>query len=97
MQASISITDLYDLLSEKIGKEQAKGLVAFVENKVEETINDKTNVLSTKEDINALNIKIKDIETKIVDSKADLLKWIIVLFMPFYIGMILFLIKFFMK
>jgi hypothetical protein len=33
----------------------------------------------------------------ISEAKADMLKWIIVLFSPFYIGLIAFLIKYFFK
>ena len=43
-------------------------------------------MLATKEDIFQLRVELKE-------QKADLLKWMIVLFAPFYIGMIVFLIK----
>jgi hypothetical protein len=83
MQSTIRITELYDLLSEKIGKEQASMLVKFVEEKVEDNIEDKTKYLATKQDIS--------------EAKADMLKWIIVLFSPFYVGLIAFLIKYFFR
>ncbi len=83
MQSTIRITELYDLLSEKIGKEQANMLVKFVEEKVEGNIEEKTKYLATKQDIS--------------EAKADMLKWIIVLFSPFYIGLIAFLVKYFFR
>ena len=52
------------------------------------------NMLATKEDIARIEGKL---ETKIAEAKADLLKWMIVLFAPFYVGMIVFLIKQFLQ
>jgi hypothetical protein len=83
MQNTIGITELYDLLSEKMGKEQAKMLVKFVEGKIDDEIETRTKYLATKQDI--------------AEAKADMLKWIIVLFSPFYLGLLAFLIKYFFK
>ena len=90
----ISSLDLYDLLSEQLGKEKAKNLVSFVEAKVEEGLNEKTTIFATKEDIARLEGKL---ESKISEAKADMLKWTIVLFSPFYIGLIAFLVKYFLR
>ena len=49
--------------------------------------------VNVKTDISTLRIDIAKMDTKIAETKADLLKWMIVLFAPFYIGMIVFLIK----
>ena len=46
--------------------------------------------LATKEDIARLEGLIN---SKVSEAKADILKWMIVLFAPFYVGMIVFLIK----
>ncbi len=48
---SISEIDLYDILSEKLGREQAKALAEYVELKAEKHLNDKTRVFATKEDL----------------------------------------------
>lgn len=48
---TISITELYDILSTKIGKEEARSLVTFIETKVEKEIDLKTVHLATKEDL----------------------------------------------
>jgi hypothetical protein len=53
---------------------------------VGEKLAEKKDVLATKEDIYRLQVEMKE-------QKADILKWMIVLFAPFYIGMIVFLIK----
>ncbi len=82
----ISEIELFEVLSQQLGAEKAKSLVQYVEAKVDKRLEDKTNVFSTKEDIAKL-------ETKIAESKAELLKWMIILFAPFYVGMIVFLVK----
>ena len=64
----ISSIELYDLLSDQLGKDKAKNIVTFVEAKVEESLHEKTSIFATKEDIGRL-------ETKISESKADTIKW----------------------
>jgi hypothetical protein len=58
---TISITDLYDLLSQKLGKKEAKTLVDFVEAKIENTMNEKARYLATKRDVS--------------EAKSDIIKW----------------------
>lgn len=48
---SISITDLYDVLSTKVGKEEAKALTNYVEAKIEKDLDDKTRHLASREDL----------------------------------------------
>lgn len=87
---ALSSIEMYNLLRDKIGEPQAKALTEYVENKVETKFERAKEQLATKEDI----VRLKgDLEVKISDTKAELLKWMIVLFIPFYIGMIVFLIK----
>jgi len=61
----------------------------------------KDDVFLVKEEIFAVRNEITKLEggllTRIAETKADLLKWMIVLFAPFYIGMIIFLVKSFVK
>ena len=64
---------------------------------VEEKIAEKKDMLATKEDIHQLKIEIvqlrENLRVEMKDQKAEILKWMIVLFASFYIGMIVFLIK----
>ena len=39
---TVSLTDLYDILSAKLGKEEAKTQVTFIEQKVEQQVEKKT-------------------------------------------------------
>jgi hypothetical protein len=79
----VSAKELFNLLKTKIGDQEAKILVEYVENKIETQTNLKIEgfqrTLATKQDL--------------AETKAELLKWMIVLFAPFYVGMIVFLIK----
>jgi hypothetical protein len=51
MALAIAITELYEILSQKIGKTEAKTLVEFIETKVDTSLEQKTNTLANKEDI----------------------------------------------
>jgi len=56
----ISLTKLYDLLSAKVGKETAENLTTFIEQKISGEMDNKMQMLATKEDVaraNADNIK----------------------------------------
>jgi hypothetical protein len=44
-------------------------------------------------EIELFEVLSQQLETKIAESKAELLKWMIILFAPFYVGMIVFLVK----
>jgi hypothetical protein len=59
----ISEIQLYELLASKLGRPEAQGLVEFVEAKVDKKLDEKTNILVTKEDLS--NVKV------------DLIKWMI--------------------
>jgi len=87
---AISNIDLYNLLRQKIGDTEAKAVTEYIDIQVESKFMDARAILATKEDIAI-------VRKEIAESKADLLKWMIVLFAPFYIGMIVFLVKEFMK
>ena len=56
-----------------------KSLLKEIENVIEGRFLAERDRLATKEDI--------------ANAKSDILKWMIVLFAPFYVGMIVFLIK----
>jgi hypothetical protein len=94
---SISEIELYTLLKPKLGEKEAKILVEYVESKIdnqtEKRISEYQKTLASKQDIVEVKSDILEIHTKIAETKAELLKWMIVLFAPFYVGMIVFLIK----
>jgi hypothetical protein len=62
----VSTTDLYDILSAKLGKEEAKTLVTFIEEKVEKHVEQKLeNVVTTGEFQKGLNDLERSINTKL--------------------------------
>jgi hypothetical protein len=75
---------LYEALTEHLGKEKARTLTEYIESKVEKKFTDEKRAI------------VSEIEAKISETKADLLKWMIVLFAPFYVGLIAFLVKHFL-
>ena len=62
--SSVSITKLYDLLSFKIGKEPAESLTLYIEEKMRDEFNDRSQHLATKIDL--------------ANTKTDVIKWMFV-------------------
>jgi hypothetical protein len=70
---TITTIQLYDILAQKIGKETAKTLVDYVDTKIDKSLEDKSKVLVTKEDIGAL-------ENRLLREMNGQLRWIIGIF-----------------
>lgn len=49
--STITITELYSLLTEKVGKETAQSLTAYIEQKIEKEVEHNTRHLATREDL----------------------------------------------
>jgi hypothetical protein len=62
--SSVSITKLYELLIPKLGRETAEDLTSYVEEKLRDGINDKTQILATKLDL--------------ANAKTDTIKWMFI-------------------
>jgi len=60
---------LYDLLKAKLGEQEAQSVVEFVRLEVKEAVEDKTQILATKEDMYKLDVKISE-------TKNDIVKWL---------------------
>jgi hypothetical protein len=68
----ISEIQLYELLASKLGRPEAKRLVEFVEAKVDKKLDEKTNMLATKEDLNYLKEDISGVKQDISNVKQDI-------------------------
>lgn len=79
--AHISITKLYDLLSTKIGKEGAENLTNFIEYKIVEELESKTQILATRDELHQVESRL---ERKISESKVDMIKWMFI----FWVGQV---------
>ena len=82
--ATISLTHLYSLLSEKVGKETAENLTVYIEEKIKDEVQTKSNILATKEDIALLKQDIANVELKIANTRADMIKWMFI----FWVGQV---------
>jgi len=68
----ISITTLYERLAGKIGKESAENLATFIDQKIKDEVENKSQILASKDDL-------ARIELKIADSKVELMRWMFAL------------------
>jgi hypothetical protein len=75
----ISITKLYDQLAGKMGKETAENLTTFIDNKIDQVLESKLNILESKIDNLASNMATK---TDLADTKSELMKWMFI----FWVG-----------
>ena len=66
----VSEIKLYELLKAKIGEREAEAFIQILDNRVDTRLNEKTTVFATKEDIAKL-------DTKISESKVDIIKWMV--------------------
>lgn len=90
MNAEISFK-LYELFIPIVKKEsKAKEIVSSIEAIIDNKFTNAKDVLTTKED---LAREIGAVKTEIASVQSTLIKWMFVMFLPFYIGMIVFLIK----
>ncbi len=74
----ISITKLYDLLTIKLGKETAENLTNFIQHKIQNEVDNKSQMLATKDDILRLDIKMEHLQ-------AQNIKWMFI----FWIGQVI--------
>jgi predicted DNA-binding protein len=74
---TITITKLYNLLSEKLGRDTAENLTEYIEAKIEKELNLQSVNLATKSDISDLQSGLK---AEIAKAKFDMVKWGVSLF-----------------
>jgi hypothetical protein len=67
---TVSDIQLYEILASKLGKEEAKVLVEFVESKTEKKLDEKVSTFATKEDI-------ANLKSEIANAKVDIVRWVI--------------------
>ena len=79
----ISTTDiqLFQILRQKIGEQEAEALVSFVDSKIKDNYETNLKVLATKEDISLLKQDISNL-------KSEILKWMVGMFIPLYLTIV---------
>jgi hypothetical protein len=68
--STITLTELYSLLTEKVGKETAENLTTYIESKIDKEVEHTTRHLSSKEDL----------AKGLSETKTDMIKWFVSLF-----------------
>ena len=86
----ISITELYEYLDANLGKETAKKLTTFIVGEIDHKFEQNMKTLVTKEDLAKLEDKLN---TKIGETKVDIIKWMF----GFWITIILMFIGLYFK
>jgi hypothetical protein len=85
----ISEIQLYNILREKIGDQQAQTLTDYVESRVDREFEKNKSILATKSDI-------LELKNQISENKAETIKWMFVFWAGQLLAMFAFL-KIFMK
>ncbi len=70
----VSEIKLYELLKARIGNQEAEAFVEILERKVDTKFEDAKQTLATKEDLAKLEGRL---ETKIAETKVDVIKWMV--------------------
>ena len=92
---NITLTKLYEMLAQKVGRSEAECLTQYVEIKVKHELNNKTEILATKKDVFELKIEFKEemhalrseligeihsFRTEMKDNSLALQKWMLATF-----------------
>lgn len=77
----ISLTKFYDLLSAKAGKYLAENLTTFIELKIKDEVDNKSQILATKEDLLKTEARL---DLRISETKNETVKWMFI----FWIGQV---------
>jgi len=79
----ITTTDiqLFQILRQKLGEQEAEALVSFVDGKIKDNNEVNLKLLATKEDISLLKLDISNL-------KSEILKWMVGLFIPLYLTIV---------
>ena len=79
----ITTTDiqLFQILRQKIGEQEAEALVSFVDSKIKDNNETNLKILATKEDISLLKQDIANL-------KSEILKWMVGMFIPLYLTIV---------
>jgi len=74
LEMVVSEIKLYELLKAKLGNHEAEAFVEILERKADQKFDDARQILATREDIANLRT---DLKTDIANSKTEMIKWIV--------------------
>ncbi len=73
MALAVTEIQLFNSLKERLGSKEAEELVSYVKHSISEGLNEQLPHLASKEDLLKL-------ETKISETKVDIIKWVVGVF-----------------
>jgi len=74
----VSEIELFQILKERIGEEEAKSLTQYVEAKIEKQFDLKKDVLATKQDTAELKLEMAVLRTEMANHKSEIIKWMFI-------------------
>lgn len=85
MTFSATHIQLYELLKQKLGNQEAEALVGFVDARLREANEHTLQHLATKEDMKDTELKLS---VKISETKTDIIRWVFAFFVPLMLAII---------
>ena len=84
---TIATTDiqLYEILRQKLGNQEAEALVGFVDAKLKDANEHNIKNIATKEDLKDVELKLS---VKISETKTDIIRWVFAFFVPLLLAII---------
>ncbi|MCW3088649.1 MAG: hypothetical protein JWQ78_2035 [Sediminibacterium sp.] len=84
---ALAATDiqLYEILRQKLGNQEAEAIVGFVDAKLKESNDQHLKNLATKEDVKDVEMKLS---LKIAETKTDIIRWVFAFFVPLLLAII---------
>jgi tRNA(Ile)-lysidine synthase TilS/MesJ len=87
---------LYEMLKQKLGSQQAEVLVVYVNAKLKDANEQNLKTLATKEDLKDLKIELKqdiadlklELSVKMVETKTEMIRWVFAFFIPLMLAII---------
>jgi len=76
---------LYEILRQKLGNQEAEALVGFVDAKLKDANDHNLKNLVTKEDLKDVELKLS---VKISETKTDIIRWVFAFFVPLLLAII---------
>ena len=73
----ITLTKLYEALAQKVGRNEAECLTQYVEIKVKDELNNKTEILATKKDLFVLKEEIHSLRNEMKEHSLSQQKWML--------------------
>jgi hypothetical protein len=73
----ITLTKLYEVLAQKVGRSEAECLTQYIEIKVKDELNSKTEILATKKDLFVLKEEIHGLRNEMKEHSLSQQKWML--------------------